>query len=139
MTFWKKYNNALFLSFYVQVDDIGFSLNHPNQYFVESQRLLSGGREPKKELSNSGNSQQKNNSQESTNSNSTPTSSNTTADAELEGLEAYFTEDWAAVLFGVFFVCFGLFFFFLQFFPFSSWICPYTKEYALHYLEDTGI
>ncbi|KAM9636425.1 DNA primase large subunit isoform 2-T3 [Morphnus guianensis] len=75
------------------VDDIGFSLNHPNQYFTESQRLLSGGRELKKEPSNSGNSQQKNNSQESMNSNSAPTSSNTTADAELEGLEAYFTED----------------------------------------------
>ncbi|XP_074778598.1 DNA primase large subunit isoform X2 [Athene noctua] len=75
------------------VDDVGFSLNHPNQYFAESQRQLGGGREQKKELSNSGNSQQKSNSQESMNSNSTPTSSNTTADAELEGLEAYFTED----------------------------------------------
>ena len=93
MTFWNKHNNSAFLSFYVQVDDIGFSLNHPNQYFTESQRLLSGGRELKKEPSNSGNSQQKNNGQESTNSNSAPTSSTTTADAELEGLEAYFTED----------------------------------------------
>lgn len=93
MTFWNKCNNSLFLSFYVQVDNLGFSLNHPNQYFTESQKLLSGGRELKKELSNSGNSQQKSNSQESMNSNSAPTSSNTTADAELEGLEAYFTED----------------------------------------------
>ncbi|NXJ11452.1 PRI2 primase, partial [Odontophorus gujanensis] len=76
-----------------EVDDIGFSLNHPNQYFAESQRILSGGREVKKELSHLGNSQQKNNSQESVNSNSTPTSSNTTTDVELEGLEAYFTED----------------------------------------------
>lgn len=83
----------MFLSFYVQVDDIGFSLNHPNQYFTESQRLLSGGREPKKEVINSGNTQQRSNSQESMNSNSTLTSSNTTTDAELEGLEAYFTED----------------------------------------------
>ncbi|CAL1578118.1 unnamed protein product [Knipowitschia caucasica] len=32
------------------VEDANFSLNHPNQYFVESQRLLSGGvREPKRE------------------------------------------------------------------------------------------
>lgn len=77
----------------MQVDDVGFSLNHPNQYFAESQRLLSGGRELKKELGNSGNSQQKSNSQESMISKSTPTSSNTTADAELEELEAYFTED----------------------------------------------
>lgn len=67
-------------------------MNHPNQYFAESQRILSGGREVKKELSHLGNSQQKN-SQESMNSNSTPTTSNMTTDAELEGLEAYFTED----------------------------------------------
>uniref|UniRef100_A0A8B9PCG6 DNA primase large subunit n=1 Tax=Apteryx owenii TaxID=8824 RepID=A0A8B9PCG6_APTOW len=76
-----------------QVDDIGLSLNHPNQYFAESQKLLSGGREVKKEPSHLGNSQQKSSGQESVNSNSTPTSSNTTADAELEGLEAYFAED----------------------------------------------
>ncbi|NXV70249.1 DNA primase large subunit [Molothrus aeneus] len=75
------------------VDDIGFSLNHPNQYFTESQKLLNGGREPKKEFNNSGNFQQKNNSQESINSSSTLTSSNDKADTELEGLEAYFTED----------------------------------------------
>ncbi|KQL59505.1 DNA primase large subunit [Amazona aestiva] len=75
------------------VDDIGFSLNHPNQYFTESQRLLNGGRELKKEISNSGNSQQKNNSQEGMNSNSTPTSSKAAADAELEGLDEYFAED----------------------------------------------
>ncbi|XP_068039788.1 DNA primase large subunit isoform X2 [Anomalospiza imberbis] len=75
------------------VDDIGFSLNHPNQYFTESQKLLSGGREPKKEFNNSGNFQQKNNSQESINSSSTSTSSSAKADTELEGLEAYFTED----------------------------------------------
>ncbi|NWY70569.1 PRI2 primase, partial [Erithacus rubecula] len=75
------------------VDDIGFSLNHPNQYFTESQKLLNGGRELKKEFNNSGNFQQKNNSQESINSSSTPTSSNEKADTELEGLEAYFTED----------------------------------------------
>ncbi|XP_063245486.1 DNA primase large subunit isoform X2 [Prinia subflava] len=75
------------------VDDIGFSLNHPNQYFTESQKLLNGGRELKKEVNNSGNFQQKNNTQDSINSSSTPTSSNAKADTELEGLEAYFTED----------------------------------------------
>ncbi|XP_062344546.1 DNA primase large subunit [Cinclus cinclus] len=75
------------------VDDIGFALNHPNQYFTESQKLLNGGRELKKEFSNSGNFQQKHNSQESINSSSAPTSSNAKAETELEGLEAYFTED----------------------------------------------
>ncbi|NWS93266.1 PRI2 primase, partial [Toxostoma redivivum] len=75
------------------VDDIGFSLNHPNQYFTESQKLLNGGRELKKEFNNLGNFQQKNNSQQSINSSSTPTSSNAKTDTELEELEAYFTED----------------------------------------------
>ncbi|XP_036403246.1 DNA primase large subunit [Megalops cyprinoides] len=31
------------------IEDSGFSLNHPNQYFVESQRLLTGGKEVKRE------------------------------------------------------------------------------------------
>ncbi|XP_064020177.1 DNA primase large subunit [Pogoniulus pusillus] len=75
------------------VDDVGFSLSHPNQYFTESQRLLSGAREVKKEPSNSANSQPKSVSQQSKNLSSTPTSSSTAAAAELEGLEAYFTED----------------------------------------------
>ncbi|XP_075779788.1 DNA primase large subunit isoform X1 [Pelodiscus sinensis] len=75
------------------VDDIGFSLNHPNQYFAESQKLLSGGREVKKETSEPESSQQKLSNQKSTNSSSILTSSNTDADIELEGLDAYFTED----------------------------------------------
>ncbi|XP_072533158.1 DNA primase large subunit [Salminus brasiliensis] len=32
------------------IEDAGFSLNHPNQYFMESQKLLGGGREIKKEV-----------------------------------------------------------------------------------------
>ncbi|KAL2083228.1 hypothetical protein ACEWY4_021001 [Coilia grayii] len=31
------------------IEDAGFSLNHPNQYFIESQKLLGGGREVKRE------------------------------------------------------------------------------------------
>uniref|UniRef100_UPI003AAAB7F7 DNA primase large subunit n=1 Tax=Centroberyx gerrardi TaxID=166262 RepID=UPI003AAAB7F7 len=31
------------------IEDAGFSLNHPNQYFIESQKLLGGGRETKRE------------------------------------------------------------------------------------------
>lgn len=32
-----------------QVEDVGFSLSHPNQYFVESQKILGGGKDPKRE------------------------------------------------------------------------------------------
>uniref|UniRef100_A0A8C1T9Q7 DNA primase large subunit n=1 Tax=Cyprinus carpio TaxID=7962 RepID=A0A8C1T9Q7_CYPCA len=41
-----------------QVEDAGFSLNHPNQYFTESQKLLSGGRDIKKEVDMSQRSQE---------------------------------------------------------------------------------
>ncbi|XP_059586679.1 DNA primase large subunit isoform X2 [Alligator mississippiensis] len=75
------------------VDDIGFPLNHPNQYFVESQKLLNGGRELKKETSHPGSSQLKPTNQESINSSSATTISNSEADTELEGLDAYFAED----------------------------------------------
>ncbi|XP_029926794.1 DNA primase large subunit [Myripristis murdjan] len=32
------------------IEDSAFSLNHPNQYFIESQKLLGGGREIKREM-----------------------------------------------------------------------------------------
>ncbi|KAM4607039.1 DNA primase large subunit [Polymixia lowei] len=32
------------------IEDAGFSLNHPNQYFMESQKLLGGGKEMKREV-----------------------------------------------------------------------------------------
>lgn len=32
-----------------QVEDVSFSLNHPNQYFIESQKILGGGKDLKRE------------------------------------------------------------------------------------------
>lgn len=32
-----------------QVEDVSFSLSHPNQYFIESQKILGGGKDPKRE------------------------------------------------------------------------------------------
>ncbi|KAJ7341219.1 hypothetical protein JRQ81_005074 [Phrynocephalus forsythii] len=76
------------------VTDIGFSVNHPNQYFVESQQLLGGGKEMKKEPRQPDNPQLKHNSLQS-NSTTTPAPSSlsTTEEMELDGLEDYFTED----------------------------------------------
>lgn len=34
----------------VQIEDANFSLNHPNQYFVESQKILGGGKDVKREV-----------------------------------------------------------------------------------------
>ncbi|XP_044278030.1 DNA primase large subunit isoform X2 [Varanus komodoensis] len=73
------------------VDDIGFPLNHPNQYFAESQQLLSGIKEIKKEQKQPESSLPKQNSQKSLNS--TSSSLNATEEMELEGLEEYFAED----------------------------------------------
>lgn len=39
-----------FLYFIEQIEDSNFSLNHPNQYFIESQRLLGGGKDIKREM-----------------------------------------------------------------------------------------
>ncbi|XP_069091858.1 DNA primase large subunit isoform X1 [Pleurodeles waltl] len=73
------------------IDDCGFSLNHPNQYFAESQRLLTGGRDVKKEPLPSESSQKKQSSQKST---SSVSSSNPaiSASAELEDLEKIFSD-----------------------------------------------
>ncbi|XP_029451536.1 DNA primase large subunit isoform X2 [Rhinatrema bivittatum] len=70
------------------VDDCGFSLNHPNQYFVESQKLLTGGRDVKKESNIPESSQTKASSQKSA---SMVSSSNITNSAE--DLEEFFSED----------------------------------------------
>lgn len=35
--------------FIEQVEEASFSLNHPNQYFIESQKVLAGGRDIKRE------------------------------------------------------------------------------------------
>lgn len=33
-----------------QTEDANFSLNHPNQYFIESQKVLGGGKDIKREI-----------------------------------------------------------------------------------------
>ncbi|XP_077164061.1 DNA primase large subunit isoform X3 [Paroedura picta] len=79
------------------VSDIGWSLNHPNQYFIESQQLLSGIKEIKKEQKQPDNCQPKQNSQKSLNTATATTSTtsplNPIEEMELEGLDDCFTED----------------------------------------------
>ncbi|XP_068926788.1 DNA primase large subunit isoform X3 [Petaurus breviceps papuanus] len=74
------------------VEDGMFSLNHPNQYFLESQKLLSGGREVRKESSQPEVSQAKQSVQKTANSASLPASLDSTLEMEMEGLEGYFSE-----------------------------------------------
>lgn len=73
------------------LDDCGFSLNHPNQYFAESQKLLTGGRDVKKEQAPMEGSQANPPSQISS---STSSSTNVTSikSEEIEDLEQMFSE-----------------------------------------------
>lgn len=46
------FSPSVFLFFFKsfgQIEDANFSLSHPNQYFVESQKILGGGKDIKRE------------------------------------------------------------------------------------------
>ncbi|ETE73493.1 hypothetical protein L345_00670, partial [Ophiophagus hannah] len=74
------------------VKEIGFSLSHPNQYFIESQQLLGATKEIKKDERQLESFQLKHSSQ--TRADIPTTSSLSATEAmELEGLEDYFADD----------------------------------------------
>nr|XP_020016436.1 DNA primase large subunit isoform X3 [Castor canadensis] len=73
------------------VDDCGFSLNHPNQFFLESQRLLTGGKDIKKESIHPETPQPKPSVQKPKDASSALASLNSSLDMDLEGLEEYFS------------------------------------------------
>lgn len=75
-----------------QVDDCGFSLNHPNQFFVESQRVLTGGKDIKKESSQPETLQHRPSVQKSRDAMSASASLDSSLEMELEGLEDYFSK-----------------------------------------------
>ncbi|XP_036430322.1 DNA primase large subunit [Colossoma macropomum] len=72
------------------IEDAGFSLNHPNQYFMESQKLLGGGREIKKEV------EMPQKVQENTTANGAsvqPQPNTTQAMEEMGDLDSYFLDE----------------------------------------------
>ncbi|XP_063772811.1 DNA primase large subunit isoform X2 [Pseudophryne corroboree] len=73
------------------VDDCGFSLNHPNQYFAESQKLLTGGRDIKKEQTPVESSPSTSASQITTTSTSGSQITNTQPE-DMDVLEQFFNE-----------------------------------------------
>ncbi|XP_073425508.1 DNA primase large subunit isoform X2 [Dendrobates tinctorius] len=73
------------------VDDCGFSLNHPNQYFAESQKLLTGGRDVKKEQTPMESSQATPASQ-ITSSSSSSINEMTIKSEDMEEMEQIFSE-----------------------------------------------
>ncbi|XP_074189243.1 DNA primase large subunit [Rhinolophus sinicus] len=74
------------------VDDCGFSLNHPNQFFIESQRILNGGKDIKKESIQPETPQPKPSVQKTKDASSALASLNSSLGVDMEGLEDYFSE-----------------------------------------------
>ncbi|XP_007943821.1 DNA primase large subunit [Orycteropus afer afer] len=72
------------------VDDCGFSLTHPNQFFFESQRILNGGKDIKKE-SIQPETQPKPSAQKTKDASSALASLNSSLEMDMEGLEDYFS------------------------------------------------
>ena len=79
--------NVIHICLPVQVDDCGFSLSHPNQFFFESQRILSGGKDVKKESVQPETPQPKPSVQRSKDVLSALASLNSSLEMDLEGLE----------------------------------------------------
>ncbi|XP_012874669.1 PREDICTED: DNA primase large subunit isoform X3 [Dipodomys ordii] len=77
-----------------KVEDCGFSLNHPNQFFFESQRMLTGGKDPKKEPSLPETPQPRPGAAGTPKARDAPSTLaalNSSMEVDLEGLEAYFS------------------------------------------------
>ncbi|XP_018604760.1 DNA primase large subunit [Scleropages formosus] len=75
------------------IDDAGFSLNHPNQYFSESQKLLTGGKEVKRELDSPRRPHAAAGSENSKAPPETPSSSNRVPQEVMDDLDSFFQEE----------------------------------------------
>ncbi|XP_059838257.1 DNA primase large subunit isoform X2 [Hypanus sabinus] len=73
------------------IDEVGFSLSHPNQYFIESQKLLNSSRDAKKESSQPESTQRNQGSQPQREVNSSV--SKTTSKTELTNIEGINIEE----------------------------------------------
>lgn len=69
------------------VDDCGFSLSHPNQFFFESQKILNGGKDLKKESTQPETPQPRANVQKSKDASSALASLNSSLEMDMEELE----------------------------------------------------
>nr|XP_025846984.1 DNA primase large subunit [Vulpes vulpes] len=74
------------------VDDCGFSLNHPNQFFFESQRILNGSKDIRKESIQPETPQPKPSVQKTKDASSALACLNSSLEMDMETLEDYFSE-----------------------------------------------
>lgn len=84
--------NTAHVHFPVQVDDCGFSLNHPNQFFMESQRILNGGKDIKKEPIQLEAPPPQPSVPKTKDAPSALAALNSSLEMDMEGLEHYFSE-----------------------------------------------
>ncbi|KAG7230170.1 hypothetical protein INR49_009890 [Caranx melampygus] len=74
------------------IEDSNFSLNHPNQYFIESQRVLGGGKDVKREMEPPQKLQENSVSKGSTAAQEAAANASQDLAEMTEGLDAYFKD-----------------------------------------------
>ncbi|KAM6916089.1 DNA primase large subunit [Xenentodon cancila] len=74
------------------VEDTAFSLSHPNQYFIESQRILGGGKEIKREMDTSQRSQENSAARGSTSAREAAANASQPLAEAAENLDSFFQD-----------------------------------------------
>lgn len=85
--------SCAFSFFSGQVEDTSFSLSHPNQYFLESQKLLGGGKDIKRD-SDTQKSQENSATRGSSAAQETAANTSEHLDEAMENLEMFFQDAW---------------------------------------------
>ena len=75
-----------------QIEEASFSLNHPNQYFIESQKVLGGGKDIKREMETSQRSQENSAPRGSTSAREAAANSSQDLADMTENLDSYFQD-----------------------------------------------
>ncbi len=81
-------------SFFEQVEDANFSLNHPNQYFIESQRVLGGGKDIKREMDTPQRSQENSAARGSIAAREAAANASQSVPEMTEDLDSFFQDAW---------------------------------------------
>ncbi|KAE8280535.1 DNA primase large subunit [Larimichthys crocea] len=74
------------------IEDASFSLNHPNQYFIESQKVLGGGKDIKREMDTSQRSQENGVTKGSVPARETPANASQDLAEMTEDLDSFFQD-----------------------------------------------
>lgn len=78
--------------FFEQIEDANFSLNHPNQYFIESQKVLGGGKDIKREIDTPQRSQENSAARGSTAAREAATNASENLAEMTEELDSFFQD-----------------------------------------------